>query len=390
MKTAISPPHHQLGLSLIELMISIAIGLLLTAAMGSLILSTTNSHAELAKLNRQIENGRYAFETVAEDLRHAGNFGMFVPTQLTGNSAPDACTNVAATLLTSLSFPVQGISNYGTGAAEDLRTSLFNSCLPASAIMPNTDVLLIRRSSTVTWTMTSTGATYLVDADGTATATTLTPNQHFLQAGFQVSTKISAVINTPIDPLVTTFNLKKKDAGTGTSTGNPDTYNTPADLHPLLVHIYFVSPCSEEVLDCSGKAQLPTLKRLELLAGTWNLTSIAEGIEQFQVDYGVDPNGSVGTGTVGSFYQCTPTSGSPITYETGCTWQDVVAVRVNVLARNNEPSTGYTDAHTYNLGLWGTKAATNDHYKRHVFSGVVRINSSSMSRECMATSLEAC
>ena len=93
---------------------------------------------------------------------------------------------------------------------------------------------------------------------------------------------------------------------------------------------------------------------------------------------------------LGNFYQCIPASGMPVTYETGCKWQDVVAARISILARNSERSSGYTDDRTYNLGLWGVTTATSDNYKRHVFSGVVKVNNVGMTRECMPTSLEPC
>ena len=380
MNSTLYNSSRQHGLSLVELMVAITIGLVLTAAMGTLIVNTSASHAELAKLNRQIENGRYAYETVADDLRHAGNYGMYNPTKQAVDSPPDACTTDAATLLNSLPYAVQGISNYAaSGAASDLRTNLY-SCLPSSAIVAGTDVLALRRASTESSTVSIAGAV----------SPALLANQHYLQVGLKSDTSIGAVLGTATSGTVlTTFTMKKKDAGTGTSSGNPATYNTPADLRLFVVHIYFVSPCSEEVLDCTGKAQLPTLKRLELGSGPamGNVMSIAEGIEQFQVDYGVDVDG---TGSVGNFYQCISASGMPVTYETGCKWQDVVAARISILARNSERSSGYTDDRTYNLGLWGVTTATSDNYKRHVFSGVVKVNNVGMTRECMPTSLEPC
>jgi type IV pilus assembly protein PilW len=61
----------------------------------------------------------------------------------------------------------------------------------------------------------------------------------------------------------------------------------------------------------------------------------------------------------------------------------VVAVHVNLLARNVEASPGYTDAKTYNLGQFVSVtpigAATS--YKRHAYTAQVRIVNVSARRE---------
>jgi type IV pilus assembly protein PilW len=53
-------------------------------------------------------------------------------------------------------------------------------------------------------------------------------------------------------------------------------------------------------------------------------------------------------------------------------FSQVVAVRIYLLARANEPTPGYTDAKTYDLGLHGTVAPANG-YKRKLFETVVRL-----------------
>jgi type IV pilus assembly protein PilW len=58
-----------------------------------------------------------------------------------------------------------------------------------------------------------------------------------------------------------------------------------------------------------------------------------------------------------------------------------MAVRVHLLARNNERSAGYTDGKSYNLGLAGATAAANDNFKRHVFSQLIRVVNPSARRD---------
>ena len=75
--------------------------------------------------------------------------------------------------------------------------------------------------------------------------------------------------------------------------------------------------------------------------------------------------------------QVARTTASPCTAEQ---LMNVTAVKMYVLARNREPSRGYTDTKTYQLGETSL-GPFNDHYKRHVFSTVVRLPNISGRRE---------
>jgi type IV pilus assembly protein PilW len=164
------------------------------------------------------------------------------------------------------------------------------------------------------------------------------------------------------------FNLLKKDGSV-------------ANLRKYLVHVYYVSPCSVPTngSTCSssntddGGVSIPTLKRMELSVsgGVPQFTSVplVEGIENMQIDYGLDDDDE----SVPEAFVTNVTEVSE--------WPNVAALRVNLLARNNERSPGYSDSKTYNLGLAGSTTATNDAFKRHVFSQFVRVVNPSSRRE---------
>ena len=59
---------------------------------------------------------------------------------------------------------------------------------------------------------------------------------------------------------------------------------------------------------------------------------------------------------------------------------NVVTAKVFILARNIETSPGYQDTKTYQLGTVAV-AASNDAYRRHVYSGLVRIANSAGRRD---------
>lgn len=60
------------GLSLVELMVAIVIGMLVTLAVMNLFLTNTRTHKTTENLSRVQENARMAFELMATDLRQAG------------------------------------------------------------------------------------------------------------------------------------------------------------------------------------------------------------------------------------------------------------------------------------------------------------------------------
>ena len=113
---------------------------------------------------------------------------------------------------------------------------------------------------------------------------------------------------------------------------------------------------------------LKTLMRGELGAGTFTIVPIAEGVQNLQLQYGLDT--------------AVPTTGTPAVYTAdpntylGCApancvsnWRDVVSVKVYVLARNLTPTQGYQDTKTYTLGVTPV-AAFGDGFKRHMYSTV--------------------
>ena len=70
-----TPAPRQFGLSLIELMVSVTLGLLILSGVLVVFVNTSAARNEVERTSRQIENGRYASELLTEDLRLAGFYG---------------------------------------------------------------------------------------------------------------------------------------------------------------------------------------------------------------------------------------------------------------------------------------------------------------------------
>lgn len=333
---ALRPPslHCQRGFSLPELMIAATIGLIILAGMTTLFVNNTRAQAELEKANRQVENGRFAIQTLSMDLRNAGFYGEFDPTVLASPAAlPNPCAVTVAALKQALPLPVQGIDNAAADALD---------CLPG--LKANTDVIVVRRT-----------ATCVTGAAGCAPASDGGP---FFQASLCDSpTELGSGDSAnfyALDIGTTSLDRHKRNC----KSASPPL----ADVRRFLTYIYYIAA------NDTGSDGMPTLKRTEVgTSGTTLATStvsLVNGIENLQLEYGLD------TGADGVADQFTA---APAGVEA---WRQVVSVKVNLLARNMERTAGHADGRTYLLGRDAAGNAVSvgpvgDAYKRHVFQSLV-------------------
>lgn len=323
------------GFSLVELMVSITLGLFLVTGLLSLIVSNSVARAELDKSSRQIENGRFALSLLTEDIENAGFTGaIFTRTS-------SSVTQVAPTLCPST---MSGAA-LGYVASASYMTNLPFSVYSSTAIpgcisnqKAGTAIIAVSRASTNVTTV------------GSAVSTV-----GYLQASNCATETIPFAVNPAASGSGTArFPLTQSDC------------TTSAVLRPLIQRLYYVSTCNV----CSGATAdtLPTLKMVEYDgSGAQQITPLVEGIEDLQFDYGVDADGN----------------GSPDSYVATTTdWGNVVTARIHVLARNEFTSAGWSETRTYDMGLAeGAVGPFNDGYKRHVYSGLARIENLSSQRE---------
>ena len=348
--------RRQRGLTLIELMVAITISLFIMAALGSLLVSNTNTRTELDRSSRQIENGRYAVQLLTQEIEQAGYFN-YLSAKSYAAVAPTACATSTGDLgyvsVTRLPLPV-----YDPGT------------IPGSTCLPNasttTPVLIVSRVSSVELAAASavTGETYL------QTSLCSSETQPFIAA-------TTASGGTP-------YTLTTKDC------------STKAPVHKVMQRIYYLATCN----DCGTTTNdhVPTLKVAEFVNGAYTVTPLVDGIQDLQFDYGIDmdsngspdcyvhdPNKEPPDPTQTSSTRC-PVAGYDWTDATN-NWKNVVTVRVHVLARSTETSPGWTDTRTYQMGLpaTGTTLVTDgpyrDAYKRHVYTATARLYNIAGQRE---------
>lgn len=359
---------RSLGFSLVELMIAVTIGLMLVAGLTTFLVMNLGSNRELQKSNRQVENGRFSIEAMREDIELAGFYGPYFPSAVTA-TIPDPC----ALVLSAMGFAAPGY-RWNTGTATRVPVGIQGvtdaEASPGCVLnrKPNTDILIIRRASTEAVVIDANGDN-AADAnvtmeDGTTAA--------FGTLGARYNLQISGCpeagepFQFVMDKDTTQFVLH-----TIRSVGTPPTCTTGtrAAVRKYIVRIYYVASCN----DCSGAGDgIPTLKMVELTpaasacatgvgdsCGSMDTYAVADGIEDLQLEYGVDSDSD----GVANTYSVAPAAAD---------WANVISVRMFVLARNTETTPGYTDTKQYALNSTGTPgAALGGAYRRHVYSATV-------------------
>jgi type IV pilus assembly protein PilW len=300
-------PSRTAGFSLAELMVAVVIGLLILAGLTTMFVKNSRAQTRVERANRQIENGRYAVDVLATDLRNAGYYAEYDPTELAlPASLPDPCAVALADLKLALPLHVQGID-----AGMDLP-----SCL--SDVKSGSDVLVVRHVRACAKGDANCDAD---DPDGPLFQASLCNNASELGSG-AASDHFALAVDT------TQLTRHKRDCGQAAGTG------TLAAKRRFLTHLYYVANN-----DNAGDG-IPTLKRAELrlVNGALQFVSVplAEGITSLQLEYGMDTS----TPTDGVVDLVTATPGTAL----GCAspdcavrnWNNVLSVRLALLATNGD------------------------------------------------------
>jgi type IV pilus assembly protein PilW len=325
------------GFTLVELMVGLTLGVLVFFALVTLFVNNSRTRREIDQTSQQIENGRYALDLIRDDLHLAGYYGDVVPQQgfPTGSATiPSICATTVAGLElvappAALQWPVPVFGVAGGDAVP--------ACVSAATggQKAGTDILVLRRTSTVPAAGGLTGTKIYVQASGCKTE--LEQHKDF-------------VVDLGANP--GTFARTKKGCA------------TPADIYEFETRIYYVS-----------NETIPTLRLLTITGTSSSNEPLVEGIDDMRIEYGRDNVGS--DGAPDGFRRCLSTVDPCVAAD----WANMMAVRVNLLARNIATGVGYTDSKTYTLGTGIVVGPFNDQYKRHAYSAVVRLMNPAGRRE---------
>jgi type IV pilus assembly protein PilW len=368
-----APGKAQSGFSLVELMVSIVIGLVILAAMVALFVNSSGANRELARANSLVENGRLAIELLESDVVHAGYWGAYMPT-FDDQTFPDPPTDAPSAVPDPcLAYDTPWTAQHALNLVH-VPVNVYDSDAVCGGVVVDkqagTDVLVIRHAE-----LCEAGSGGNCEAD-------IAGNVYF-QSSRCTTDPVRYRFGTAGD---TAFDLNQMDCATDT------------EKRKFISNIYYIRDWAVDEDD-----GIPTLVRSSFnldggVPAHQEAVAMIEGIQGFRVELGIDDrsNAYAGepTGTPVDYTvevdwldpdtRTTPTNrgdGSPDGAFITCTTADpctvdelmnVTAVKIYVLVRSREPAPGYTDSKTYQVGD-SVMGPFNDGFKRHVYVSTLRL-----------------
>ncbi len=280
--------HNACGMTLIELMVAMTIGLFLTWGAFEVYLQSKGSYQAAEVATRLQENTRFALEAIEPDLRLAGFWGQSTNTGFPPDASGIVVTcrgHDASDWVLALQQPVS--------ASDD--SYALSGCNPHSSARSGSDVLFVRHASELS----------------------AAPDAGQLQVASSLA--MARVFTDGTVPA--------------------DLAGTDAEVRDLQVHAYYVDSSS------SFAGSVPSLRRLTLVkGGIIEDQEMITGVENLQVQFGLDTNGD---GSVERYVD--PDSPTLIPGESGYLENArIVAVRLWMLVRSEEsPGPAFTDTRSY-------------------------------------------
>lgn len=349
--------HKQTGVSLIELMIALVIGLILTSGAIQIFISSKATFRMETALSRLQETGRFIVDVMAKEIRMAGyngcsSRGVITPNVIANNPPPlDATPENAVT-----GFDGAGLNTWDPV----LPASLEITGLPIS----NTDIITVNRAyecgASVSGNYLPTNANVQVNnPNGCGFA----QNQAVLITDC-IGADIYQISNSPggAGNLQTTAHA----SGANTTNNVSKNYGPESQVFRYLSNTFYIADSDnsgEPALWLStwfpGYINSPPNPNYDAATGFLK-SELADGVEDMQILYGVNTGGT-------DDYADTYVRADQVT-----DWLEVKSVRINLLLRSDDRITDEPRSITFN-GNPVNSGAGADNRLRMVYSATITL-----------------
>lgn len=321
-------PRRSRGLSLVELMVALVVGLLLMAGAISIFLSNKRTYEITDDLSRLQENARFALETMLRDLRMAGNLGC-------GQRSVNLSNEVAVPsdgILWDLTTNLEGLDDGATAWSPSNRATNVDNNVGGLRDVPiaplaGTDAITVRYGAGPGLVMTAggtvSGSTIPVDTSDDAD---LTDDNAAAELAALQQAQLAVLTDCGGTSL---FQVSNAQAGTVTSSAAfsrpfERSAANPLSMYPRVMPLravrYFIGDGTGNCADDRGNA-VPALYRTTPATATPE--AVVCGVENMQVLYGIDTNGDEEPDN----YARAPNVGN------AARWREVVSLRIGLLLR---------------------------------------------------------
>ncbi|MFC4312110.1 PilW family protein [Steroidobacter flavus] len=365
------------GFSLVELMVAITISSLLLVGVIALFISSRASYETTERLSRVQENGRFALDQLATDIRAAGFQGCArgtTPSRMRDYRISSVVNPASPDLRWNFAVPAQGFDG-----GEQFTPALNNSIF-APAPNPQGDVLVLRiprrevRSLEVRTTQANAAdplVVYDIPSARLEVGEMATVSDCEARAFFQVTGYNSAsgeIAHGQLDPAGGDEDEDVKTPGNSSNTFQHP-FKKGASVLPVVTMIYYLAPTPDDTDD-------PTHMSLwRKMGGANRSDEIAQDIDRMEVRFGVDDGGAggtVGDGRVDRYREAADIAN----------WDQVLTVQIALLARAPEEYGTDRDNMTYTLFAADpadpdseevTAGPFNDRTQRKVFTATLAL-----------------
>lgn len=334
------PLHSQRGMTLVEIMIAVTIGLILTAGVIQLFISNKVTYTLAEGQARIQENARFATAIISRDLRMAGYMGCGnsamqgddtgTPQIYVNNLVRDPDPNVTF----DLDATIRGVENATSGEQP--------------SIVPGSDTVTIRRASeqsaNLTGNMTARNANIQIDSNpagweaGDVIFITDCQNADIFKA-----TSVSSGAGKITIAHANNVNIDNKLSRE---------YDATAMVLSFIANTYYVADTGRTNKD--GEA----IHSLYYTDVNNDAVELIEGIGDMQVTYGVNTDG----GTI-------PTVDSYVDANGVANWADVVSVRLALLVDSIENVTDQKQSYNFE----GVQTTADDRRLRRSFTTTIAL-----------------
>ncbi len=398
-KAAASTARRSAGFSLIELMIALALGLVLTIAAAAVYLSSKTAFRRLDQLTTIQQSVRVAFEYLATDTRMVGHLGCF-----TRNGAPANSSLAGGTLATNFAAGIEGyeFDNTGAGDTYTLTSNAPNNITSAGSwtvnsaaggvntipvtsiggsgtgdgLTPGSDVLVIRTVAGAAIagqparldadTVSGTSTVIIEKLAGGANCANGTARASGFCAASGGSTGSYGLIASCTKARVFSVAAVATSASQATLTltgaaalaADPVYVTSSAEVFPMQTIVYYVKK--------AAGASTPSLYRRVFDGDTVGgiEQELIEGVETLQLRYGLDTTAPVPDNLIDGGY---------VTADAVGNWSNVVAVRMSLLVRSTAPIEGDVTPPPNGVlnGLTVTYPTSGAKFDRRIFTSTI-------------------
>ena len=310
------------GLSLIEVMVSLLVGIILIGGIASVYLASKRSYIEVERMSRMTQNSRFAIQMVSEAIQHAGFVGEVPIENIVRDASLDDPVNDCEGTAS-----VYNIEHYLRAAIADASGAGFGCIADA---VPGTSMILVKNVRPMR----------MVDGDEDGTIDT--PEALNGTTSYIISNNTQGIIFDGADT------APSIEEGGDVPNGNAWEYQ---------VQIYYIRDAGE-----------PTLARriMNWNAGAMGFTTedLIAGVENMTFLFGMD---STADGEIDTFRTIANITANNL----DTLWSQVAAVEVDVLVRSETEDPAYTDTKVYNFGDQTTVGPLNDNFYRMVMQNTV-------------------